>query len=190
MLTLLVTHTVALLPRPLASSSLPGNVNFDPLGLSRVDPSLFNRGSRTADDILFQYREAELKHGRLAMLAAVAYPAQETLNPFLADRYALPNLLPQATLSPSLVNGGLTAEILLFLLGLGAGLELYKTNNTSAYPADYKWRVGVGPDDDDRSRMRELQAGEVWNGRVAMMAVLGYTLQEALTKQPVLYFLA
>ena len=30
-----------------------------------------------------------------------------------------------------------------------------------------------------------LQAGEVWNGRVAMLAVVAYVAQEALTRAPV-----
>ena len=30
-----------------------------------------------------------------------------------------------------------------------------------------------------------LQEGEVWNGRIAMLAVLAYVVQEAVTKVPV-----
>jgi len=47
----------------LLDGSLPGDVGFDPFGFGGADKvSLLNM------------REAELKHGRLAMLAAVGWP--------------------------------------------------------------------------------------------------------------------
>ena len=53
---------------------LPGNTlplgNWDPWGLQLVSPRVVRR-----------YRESELKHGRLAMLAAVALPVQELWHP-------------------------------------------------------------------------------------------------------------
>ena len=59
---------------PLHRSNLPGNVNFDPLGLSMNDLTLKRFISqRSPEEILYDYREAELRHGRLAMMAAVAY---------------------------------------------------------------------------------------------------------------------
>lgn len=185
MLLLLAPHVLTLVPNPLHKSSLPGNVNFDPLGFAKIDLS-FSPGLRSPDEILFKYREAELKHSRLAMLAAVAYPVQEKVSPFLAEKFLLPNLLPQGNLSPSLVNGGLSKEVILFLIGIGAGLELYQMNQETEYPADYNWRVGVGQDPNTFLKMQE---GEIWNGRLAMLAVLGYTIQELTTKMPVLYFL-
>jgi hypothetical protein len=43
-------------PKPLVDCELAGNVGFDPLGLA------------TTKEALLDYREAEVKHGRLAML--------------------------------------------------------------------------------------------------------------------------
>ena len=37
------------------------------------------------------------------------------------------------------------------------------------------------------SKFVGLQEGEIWNGRLAMVAVLGYVVQEAVTKTPVLF---
>ena len=51
---------------PAYLQELPGNADFDPLRLGSASPAL-----------LKYYREAELKHGRLAMLAAVGWPASE-----------------------------------------------------------------------------------------------------------------
>ena len=47
-----------------------GDRNFDPLSLRKRFPDSF-----------IAFREAEIKHGRLAMLAAVAWPLQEILHP-------------------------------------------------------------------------------------------------------------
>merc|ERR1712127_929958 len=52
-------------------------------------------------------RESEVKHGRLAMLAAVGWPASEALHPFLSEASGLPNLLNDAGEAPSVLTGGL-----------------------------------------------------------------------------------
>lgn len=122
---------------PLSESSLAGNVMFDPLNLARTREQLF------------RYRVAELKHGRLAMLAAVAYPAQEVANPPLSQALHLPNQLAFSKLSPSLVNGGLEPATIVWLVGLGSGLELYRMTNKdlkrSTLAADYHWRWTDAP---------------------------------------------
>ena len=57
--------------RPGAFSGLPGDIGFDPLGLANFDLSVDSATdkSRSAALVLRDYRDAELKHGRLAMLA-------------------------------------------------------------------------------------------------------------------------
>jgi len=52
-----------------------GDFGFDPLGWAEVGWGL-NAGEtrEDRDDRLYAYREAELKHGRLAMLAVVGWP--------------------------------------------------------------------------------------------------------------------
>jgi light-harvesting complex I chlorophyll a/b binding protein 1 len=179
---------IAMLPisfNPLHNSLLPGNVNFDPLSLSSKDLT-FKRSDppREAQEILNDYREAELKHGRLAMLAAVAYPAQEVVNPLLSETLDLPNELALSTLSPSLVNGGLGASTVIAFLGLASGLELRKLQGNSKIPGDYGWNTT--PHDPSSNEFYGLQAGEIWNSRIAMIAVLGYVVQEAVTQSPVL----
>lgn len=49
-----------------------GDYGFDPLQLGD-------------DNRVVPFRHAELKHGRLAMLAAVAWPLQEIFHPILVD---------------------------------------------------------------------------------------------------------
>ena len=63
---------------------------------------------RSSAYVMRDYRDAELKHGRFAMLAAVAWPLQEKLNPVLAAKFHIPNLVAETGgLSPSVLNGGL-----------------------------------------------------------------------------------
>ena len=52
-------------------------------------------------------REAEIKHGRLAMLACVGWPMAELLDKGLASTFNLPPMLTKTGASPSLLNGGL-----------------------------------------------------------------------------------
>ena len=51
--------------------------------------------------------ESEIKHGRLAMLAAVGYPVAELLHPYISDTLNLPSLLTEAGEAPNVLNGGL-----------------------------------------------------------------------------------
>ena len=59
-------------------------------------------------------------------------------------------------------------------------------NRVSHIPGDYNWRftdARVGS-----TEFFDLQAGEIWNSRIAMIATLGYVVQEYVTKSPVLGF--
>ena len=65
-------------------------------------------------DLLLQYREAELKHARLAMLASVGWVMSELLHTDLADLLGKDNLLQEdagefLAKAPSVLNGGLTS---------------------------------------------------------------------------------
>jgi hypothetical protein len=56
-------------PGLLRDDYIPGNLGFDPLGLKPSDP-----------DALFELQTKELQNGRLAMLAAAGFMAQELTN--------------------------------------------------------------------------------------------------------------
>ena len=84
-----------------AAPSKVGDFGFDPLNLG------------TNDNFAYM-REAEIKHGRLAMMAAVAWPLQEILHPIIVDAiYGSTGvdvkdvLIDSNGASPSLLNGGL-----------------------------------------------------------------------------------
>ena len=76
--------------------SLAGDFGFDPLGFSGSDK-----------DTLIFMREAEIKHGRLAMLAVVGWPIAELADKTIATVLGLPDALTKSGESPSILNGGL-----------------------------------------------------------------------------------
>lgn len=81
-------------PKVLQESDLAGNVGFDPLGLAKNREQLWN------------YREAEIKHARLAMLAAIGWPISEILDRSIADFFNVPTTLDDGDRVPSVLNGG------------------------------------------------------------------------------------
>jgi len=179
--------------RPGAFTGLPGDVGFDPLGLANFDLSIDSATdkSRSAAYVLRDYRDAELKHGRLAMLAAVAWPLQEKLNPTLAAAFHWPNLLAETGgLSPSVLNGGLEQGVipgalvtfaLLVSLVEAQGLRIKQAEGDGWMPGDYgTLRIA----EKGTEQFFSLQEGEIWNSRIAMLAVLAYVTQEFVTKVP------
>ena len=143
-----------------------GDAGFDPLNLAAGD------ALRLAD-----YRDAELKHGRLAMLAALGWPVSELAHPGLAKGLGLPSVVaPLGGDAPSVLNGGLDATPPTFwvagLLFAGA-LELQGMTRRAAgaAPGD----LGFDPLALGGARMADA---ELANSRLAMLAIVGFAAQE------------
>merc|ERR1719353_2609993 len=179
-------------PKSLEGSNFVGDSGFDPLGLFGADPL------KLGWDQQF-YREAELKHARLGMLAALAYPVQEKLEPVLAKAFNLPDELKETLgRSPSIVNGGLEqGEIPLAVVAFLAGgaiveyltNELKKKQGADYVPGDvglpYVAAGGVKTGANlEQQAVRQLQELQV--GRLAMVAVLVYVIEESVSQTSVL----
>merc|ERR1711972_1203146 len=189
----MATYPGALQPSEVGSTGLPGDVGFDPLGLANFDLLLDSATDkqRSAALVMRDYRDAELKHGRLAMLATVAWPLQEKLNPLLAAKFHLPNLVAEAGgHSPSVLNGGLeqgiipsavlTFAVLVALVEV-QGLRIKKSEGDAWMPGDYgTLRIA----ERGSQQFFSLQEGEIWNSRIAMLAILTFVVQEAVTRVP------
>ena len=161
-------------PAPL-TGEMAGDVGFDPLGLAKDTPTLMSM------------REAEIKHARLAMLAAAGWPISELMDKGLAKVFGLSPLLDNADRVPSLLNGGLGKVSPFYwgaVIGLSAAIDLYgmSRKNTPDYiPGDLGFDpLGLYPfSPEDRKNM---QLAEIKNGRLAMIAVVGFAVQEAVSK--------
>merc|ERR1719248_338691 len=146
--------------------TLAGDMNFDPLMLADTP------------DKLAWMREAEIKHARLAMLAAFGWPVSEITN--------FGKLLTQDGRAPSLLNGGLGEVNGIYWAGV-VGLAIY----WEAQGLDKKF----GKQDDYLPGMLNfdplgadspsMRTAEIMNGRVAMVAITAFALEEALTKAPI-----
>eukprot|EP00285_Hemiselmis_virescens_P013502 CAMPEP_0173391686 /NCGR_PEP_ID=MMETSP1356-20130122/18526_1 /TAXON_ID=77927 ORGANISM="Hemiselmis virescens, Strain PCC157" /NCGR_SAMPLE_ID=MMETSP1356 /ASSEMBLY_ACC=CAM_ASM_000847 /LENGTH=329 /DNA_ID=CAMNT_0014349357 /DNA_START=58 /DNA_END=1043 /DNA_ORIENTATION=+ len=173
---------------PLLTSTMPGNKGFDPLGFA-------SRG-----DLLLQYREAELKHARLAMLAAVGWASSELLHPKLVALIGKPEaswLQPGASgaleKAPSVLNGGLTnvPPVAWGLLALATGIvEVWRMLAVAGKPNSFTpGDLGFDPlkiyEEAGTSERRALELKEINNGRLAMVAIAVFAGQEFLADQSV-----
>jgi len=128
------------------------------------------------------------------MLAAVAWPLQEKLNPLLAAKWHIPNLVAETGgLSPSVLNGGLEQGIIpsavvtfMIMASLieAQGLRVKQEQGDSWLPGDYGKFFNLKIAERGTEQFFSLQSGETWNGRIAMIAILAYVVQEAITRVP------
>jgi len=144
-------------------------------------------GARPPALILRDYREAEIRHGRLAMLATVFWPMQQIL-----DKLLIPTQSAQTTI----VYGGTTLPYLsllmtLIMLLLGY-LDIYANVIRSqdageAYlPGECFWdplAILQGAPD---TMKRNMQERELMNGRAAMIAFAAFVFEEATTHKPLI----
>merc|ERR1719198_134005 len=181
------------------TGELAGDYGYDPLGLGK-DP-----------EQVLKYREAELIHARWAMLAAAGMIIPEGLEANGADIVGGTwfetgaKMLDGGTLNYFAVPWGIVNNPLpLFVVvaievGLMAAVESYRRSGTG--PAGYSPGVGKfdsqifngldnlypgGPFDplglaEDPEVFAELKVKEIKNGRLAMMAVLGFAIQSYVT---------
>ena len=180
-----------------------GDFGFDPLGWAEVGWGLNEGESQDErDDRLYAYREAELKHGRLAMLAAVGWPLSELYDGRLSMRLGMrPELVnvddSGVGLAPSLLNGGLGQVatgywgVALFLGAYWEGIGVRRLKGRAREgqkraPGDLGFDpLGLLPDKDAPERRKRMLEQELTHGRTAMLAIVGFAIQEFLTKVPV-----
>mmetsp|Transcript_69486 Transcript_69486/g.216961 ORF Transcript_69486/g.216961 Transcript_69486/m.216961 type:complete len:297 (-) Transcript_69486:85-975(-) len=166
--------------------NVPGDAGFDPLGLAGKTPDEF-----------VQKLEAELKHGRIAMLAGVGFVAPELLHSRLADILGLPDLMADYGCTPTLLNGGLLGEPVLLgslalIFGSMAFADITIPRNTGL-PGYYGWDpLNFGDVEFSklaRSLLRNdaewVAEAEMKHGRIAMVAVTYMAFREYITEEPI-----
>jgi len=178
---------------------IPGDLGIDPFNV------------RENKQLLRRMRLAEIKHGRLAMLAAAAWPLQELFDPALANLFRVAPLVTEGGRNPSLINGGLQQVSPLFwamILGATAVLELLygerglkgeiRIENADLIARGEAGRAvysEVAPGDlgfdplglfpDDIQQRRRARNGEINNGRLAMLALTTFVVAEYFTGESI-----
>jgi hypothetical protein len=148
------------------------------------DPFNFLDG-KTKDQVL-AWREAELAHCRVGMLAATGFLVQEKFHPlFSGDGGPAIEQIPKLPV------------FMWFAMTLGIGVvEAYRVNVGWSSPNEpdhifQKLKTGYIPGDigfdplnlkpEDPAEFRTMQNKELQNGRLAMLAAAGFMAQEAVT---------
>jgi Chlorophyll A-B binding protein len=164
-----------------------GDYGFDPLGF-------------TEEWDLYFLQESELRHARLAMLAAVGWPLSELVAPSW--------MLQEGGRVPSVLNGVNPLTFFAIASTLGAlGYFEYKTalrrnlgtrmGDLHRKDMDLIWKYGVAGDynfdplnfynvlGDDAIGRKALREMEISHGRYAMVGITYFAAWEALTKHAV-----
>jgi len=185
-------------PEVSVDSRMIGDYGFDPLNLG-------------TDETFVPFREAEIKHCRLAMLAAVAWPLQEILHPIFVDAIrgsgvaGVRDVLAETDgFSPSLLNGGFdqmdVAVSLSLAVFMASVLELKDLEKRKAQGLKWnEYSKDKLPGDlsfDPLRLTRDLPVEqkidflekELLNGRLAMIAITAYVAEESLFGMPVVRF--
>ena len=171
-------------PKPAATNEfcygLPGNIapagNFDPANLLQG----------TSLEEVKRWREAELTHGRVGMLASLGFLVQENFHPlFSGDNGPAIEQIPQL---PPWLWFGMTlgiglAESLRIQAGWANpydGMDNVQRLKPDYIPGDLKFDpLGLAPS--DPAEFRAMQEKELSHGRLAMLAAAGFIAQEAAT---------
>ena len=172
---------------------LPGSLSpvgeFDPFGFAK-DCTL---------DQMKLYREAEVTHGRVAMLATLGFLVGENFHPLFGldgkEILGIESLTEVRQVFPAFF------ELLVILIGAtelsraqagwvpprnrGVGGTAGDTLNVDYYPGDIGFDpLGLKPT--DAEEFATLQTKELQNGRLAMLAVAGFVAQELVDHKPIL----
>lgn len=178
-------------------AGLPGSTaplgEFDPLGLT-ADMSIKE---------IKRYRESEVTHGRVAMLATVGYLVGESFHPLFGGAVTGPansHLEQVQEIAPAffiiLVNCIAAAEIGRALIGWKSAKSLAEVSDDlnsafgaslldTYYPGDIGFDpLALKPKTDEG--FKNMATKELQNGRLAMFAASGMLVQEQITHEPIL----
>jgi len=159
----------------------------EPLGF--FDPVGFCSEEGLTEGKLCFYREVELKHGRVAMLASLGFLVGEQFHPLFGGDVDVPSYLafqqtPLQTFWPAVVAAIAIPEIFSvfsFQSPSGDGGQIWAMK-TDRVPGDVGFDpLGLKPTDPEE--LKEMQTKELNNGRLAMIAAAGMVAQELASGQ-------
>jgi len=174
---------------PALDGTLPGDVGFDPLGLSSAYPDLDwselvvpnfwpDATPRTKKVTTIEWlRDAEVKHSRYAMLAVAGWATVEG-GVRIPGFESIPNSLAAHDLA--VANGSMGLLLALVIVAeLTSGAAIYEQAKGSGRKSgEFGFDpLGLGK---DPKKFARYATSEVKNGRLAMLAISGLLTQAAL----------
>merc|ERR1719399_2574384 len=160
---------------------------FDPAGFCKEDGA---SNEKVSEGKVRFYREVEIKHGRVAMLAALGFPLAEQFHPLFATddapSFSAFQQTPLQTFWPAVV----------FAIAIPEIFSVFTFENPASYvdgqPAQpWTMRLDHQPGDlgfdplglkpTNPAELAEMQTKELNNGRLAMLAIAGMVAQEGVT---------
>lgn len=152
--------------------------------LPNFDPMNFMKGASTNKAKLF--REAELTHGRVAMVASLGFVTAENFNPFFSETIKGPAIghfqqLPSTFWAVILAGIGITefTRLTKGWVNPAEGKGLW-TLREDYLPGSIGWDpLGLKPD--TPAEFEKMQLKELNNGRLAMFGIAGMVAQELVT---------
>jgi len=163
------------------AQSLPGVTApfgfFDPLGFCSADDV-------TEGKIKF-YREVELKHGRVGMLAALGFLVGENFHPLFGGNIDVPSYIafqetPLQSFWPAVVFAIAIPEVF-SVFSFNSPLGGQPWSIRSDYESGDLGFDPMGLKPTDAAELKEMQTKELNNGRLAMIAAAGMIVQELAT---------
>mmetsp|Transcript_42524 Transcript_42524/g.62115 ORF Transcript_42524/g.62115 Transcript_42524/m.62115 type:complete len:207 (+) Transcript_42524:101-721(+) len=155
-------------PEPMPFTTAKTSKNFDPAGFSERAP-----------EWLPWFREAELKHGRQAMLATVGFVVPEFIR-IPGEQFSfenIPNVIEAHDKLPDSMS-----QIFLWI-SLAEAMSFPALAGLGKYdraPGDWSFDpLGLFPTDPEKQK--EMQLAELKNGRLAMIAIGGMVTGAAIS---------
>ena len=165
---------------------LPGNFNAVGGTELNFDPAGFLEGKSELE--VNRYREAELTHGRVGMLASLGFLVQEKFHPlFSGDGGPAIDQIPGLPVWLwAIMGGGIAAAESYRINQAFRELDGDKLKAESALRPGYvPGQIGFDPlglAPDDPAEFRIMQEKELAHARLGMIAAAGFLSQEAVTK--------
>ncbi|CAK9051857.1 unnamed protein product [Durusdinium trenchii] len=147
-----------------------GRYEFDPLGFSKKT------------ELVPYFREAELKHGRLAMLAWVGLVVPDFVR-LPGEKFSFEAVPVSIDAHDAFLGAtGVNAQVLFWvsILELCCAKKVFEWNSVEV-AGDYGLTSLFPSDEEGQKKMR---LAELKNGRLAMLAFAGAVTQAALTRHP------
>jgi len=171
---------------PAFAYGLPGNFNALGGGELNWDPAGFLEGKSELE--VNRYREAEITHGRVGMLASAGFLVQEKFHPlFSGDGGPAIDQIPQLPVWLwAVMAGGIgAAEAFRINTGFreldGEKLKAETALRPGYVPGDLAFDpLGLAPE--DPAEFKIMQEKELAHARLGMIAAAGFLAQEAVTK--------